>query len=237
MLLGSYQLLFYDPASFVRLAVVVGFALLTAITVHEFSHALVATLLGDRTAQRLGRLSLNPRRHLDPGGTAMLLVAGFGWGKPVPVNQHNLGRGPRDMALVAVAGPLSNLVLAFLLAIPVKAGLLGWSNPTLGRATYVLTGGLREGLSDIVGVVILFNLLLAVFNLVPVAPLDGAKVLGGLLPRQWLPSYSRLEQQGPLLLVGIIIVDILVGQIWGVSLLWSALGPLVRGLVSLATGF
>ena len=237
MLLGSYQLLLYDPGSFLRLAVVVSFALLTAITVHEFSHALVATLLGDQTARRLGRLSLNPIRHLDPSGTAMLLVVGFGWGKPVPVNHHNLPRGPRDMALVALAGPLSNLVLAFLLAVPIKAGWLGWTDPTLGRVTYVLTGGLREGISDIVGVVILFNLLLAVFNLIPVAPLDGSKVLGGLLPRKWLASYARLEVQGPLILVGIIVLDILVGQVWGVSLLWSVIGPLVRGLTSLATGF
>ncbi|MFQ6031162.1 MAG: site-2 protease family protein, partial [Dehalococcoidia bacterium] len=167
MLLGSYQLLLSDPSSFVRLTVLVAFALLVAITVHEFSHALVASILGDSTARRLGRLSLNPIRHLDPSGTVLLLVAGFGWGKPVPVNHQHLERGPVGVALVAAAGPLSNLVVAFLLAIPVKAGLLGWSNPTLGRATYVLTGGLREGLSDIVGVVILFNLLLAVFNLIP----------------------------------------------------------------------
>ncbi|MCY4364649.1 MAG: site-2 protease family protein [Chloroflexi bacterium] len=108
MLLGSFDLLLYDPASFVRLTVLVIFALLTAVTVHEFSHSLIATVLGDGTSRSLGRLSLNPVRHLDPSGTVMMLVVGFGWGKPVPVNLNHL-RGPWGMTLVAAAGPLSNL--------------------------------------------------------------------------------------------------------------------------------
>src|ERR687891_100733 len=107
MLFGSYQLLLENPAAFVRLVVLVIFSLLAAITVHEFSHALVGTLLGDGTARRLGRLSLNPLRHLDPTGTVLILVAGFGWGKPVPVNHHQLSRGPLGMGMVAAAGPVS----------------------------------------------------------------------------------------------------------------------------------
>ncbi len=232
MLLSSFDLLLNDPAGFLRLTVLVLFALLTAITVHEFSHSLVATSLGDETSRRLGRLTLNPIKHLDPSGTVMLLVVGFGWGKPVPVNHHHL-RGPVGMTLVAAAGPLSNLALAFLLALPIKLGLLGWSGPTLGRATYVLTGGFREALTDIVGVVILFNLLLAVFNLIPVAPLDGSKVVGGLVPRSMADGYARFERFGPLLLLGIILADYLLG--WG--LLWRVIGPVVRTLASLATGY
>ena len=107
MLLGSYRLIVDDPAGFVRLAVLVSFSLIVAITVHEFSHAMVANGLGDSTAKRLGRVSLNPLRHLDPGGTMMLLVAGFGWGKPVPVDPGRLAHGKTGNALVAAAGPLS----------------------------------------------------------------------------------------------------------------------------------
>ncbi len=232
MLLGSYQLLLDDPSGFLRLAVLVMFALLTAITIHEFSHSLVATSLGDNTSRQLGRLSLNPIRHLDPGGTLMLLVVGFGWGKPVPVDQHNL-RGPLGMTLVAAAGPLSNLALAFLAAIPVKLGLLSWSGLTLGRANYVLAGGMREALSDVFSMVIFFNLLLAVFNLIPVPPLDGSKVVGGLLPRSMAEGYARYERLGPLLLLLIIFFDFVLGF----GLLWRVIGPIVSLLVYLATGY
>lgn len=102
MLLGSYQLLQDDPSSFIRLAVLVALALITAVTVHEFSHALVASGLGDNTARRLGRLSLNPMRHLDPGGTIMMFIAGFGWGKPVPVDPRQLAHGHTGTALGSV---------------------------------------------------------------------------------------------------------------------------------------
>lgn len=233
MLLGSYQLLLEDPTSFLRLTVLVAISLLVAITVHEFSHALVATGLGDNTAKLLGRLSLNPRKHLDPAGTVMMLVAGFGWGKPVPVNQHNLSHGQTGMALVAAAGPLSNLVVAFLLALPIKLGLLDWSAPALNRVSYVMTGGLPEGLADILGLIIFFNILLAVFNLIPLAPLDGSKVLAGLLPRNQAQAYARVERFGPGLLVGLIMLD----YISNLGILWAVIGPPVRALATVATGY
>ncbi len=232
MLISSFDLLLYDPASFIRLTVLVMFALLTAITIHEFSHSLIATVLGDGTSRGLGRLSLNPIRHLDPSGTVMMLVVGFGWGKPVPVNYQRL-RGPLGITLVAAAGPLSNLALAFLVAIPIKLGLLAWSAPNIYRATHVLSGGMREALSDIAGMVILFNVLLAVFNLIPLAPLDGSRVVGGLLPDSMARSYARYEQFGPLVLMGIILTDYLLG--WGIlrTIIW----PVVELLISLATGY
>ena len=233
MLFGSYQLLLENPAAFVRLVVLVIFSLLAAITVHEFSHALVATLLGDGTARRLGRLSLNPLRHLDPTGTVLILVAGFGWGKPVPVNHHQLSRGPLGMGMVAAAGPVSNVVLAFLAAIPIKLGLLFWSSPSMARATFVMSGGLREGLSDIVALVIFFNLLLGVFNLIPLAPLDGSKVLGGLLPRHSAVSYERFQQYGPVILVAVVITD----AVFNLGILWGVIGPIVGSLATAATGF
>jgi Zn-dependent protease len=233
MLFGSFDLLLENPAAFVRLLVLVIFSLLTAITVHEFSHALLATLLGDSTARRLGRLSLNPLKHLDPTGTVLILVAGFGWGKPVPVNHNHLSTGPLGMSIVAAAGPLSNFALAFLVAIPVKLGLLVWSSPSLTRATFVMSGGLREGLSDIVALVILFNLLLGVFNLIPLAPLDRSKVVGGLLPRHSAASYERFQQYGPVILIALVLMD----AVFNLGILWGFIGPIVNGLVSVATGF
>ena len=141
MLLGSYKLHLDDPASFVRLSVVVAFSLVVAVTIHEFSHALVAGGLEDTTARRLGRLSLNPIRHLNPGGTIMMLVAGFGWGKPVPVDLRRLAHEHTGTALVAAVRPLSNLVLAFVIAVPIKLGALGSTHPDLRRMSYVMTGG------------------------------------------------------------------------------------------------
>lgn len=233
MLLGSYELLLNGQyATFLRLTVLVIFALLTAITIHEFSHSLIASVLGDQTSRRLGRLSLNPVKHLDPSGTVMLLVVGFGWGKPVPVDHHQL-RGPLGMTLVAAAGPLSNLALAFLVAIPIKMGLLGWSGLSLARQNYVLTGGLREALSDITGMVIFFNLLLAVFNLLPLAPLDGSKVVGGLIPRSWAAGYAQFERYSPLILLGIILADVVLR----LGILWRIVGPIVRFLLGAATGY
>ena len=140
MRMGSLDLLQDEPSGLLRLAVLVVFALITAITVHEFSHALVSTSLGDNTAHRLGRLSLNPMRNLDTGGTIMMFIAGFGCGKPVPVDTSQLSRGHTDIALVAAAGSLSNLIFAFPLAIPFKAGLLVPAGLSLNRVARVMTG-------------------------------------------------------------------------------------------------
>lgn len=232
MLFGSYDLLLDDPAGFLRLTVLVALSLVVAITVHEFSHAVVAVGLGDNTARRLGRLSLNPLRHLDPSGTMMMLLAGFGWGKPVPVDPGRLAHGHTGTALVAGAGPLSNLILAFLLAIPIKLGLLDSTRPTLDRVAHVMTGGFREGVSDILGLVIFFNLLLAVFNLIPLSPLDGSRVMAGLIPSDRASEYARLQQFGPAILVGLIMFDFVLG----IGVLWGIMGPVVRGLTSVATG-
>ena len=233
MLLGSYQLLLDDPSSFLRLTVLVAFSLVLAITAHEFSHALVATGLGDNTARMQGRLSLNPKKHLDPTGTVMLLVAGFGWGKPVPVNHHKLSHGRTGMALVAAAGPLSNLVVAFLLALPIKLGLLDYSGLALNRVAQVMTGGLQDALADIIGMAILFNILLAVFNLIPLSPLDGSRVLAGVLPPSQAESYARLQRHGPVILIGLIMADYLLG----LGILWGIIGPVVGFLTSLAIGY
>jgi len=233
MLLGSYDLLADDPSGFFRLAVLIVFALVTAVTIHEFSHALVANTLGDNTARRLGRLSLNPMRHLDPGGTLMMFIAGFGWGKPVPVDQSQLSRGHTDTALVAAAGPIFNLAFAFVLAIPFKTGLLVPTSLSLDRAAHVMTGGFSDGMADILALVIFFSLLLGVFNLLPLAPLDGSKVLAGLVPKEHADAYNKLQRNGPGLLVAIIMLDFALG--FGV--LWGGIGPVVRTLTTAATGY
>lgn len=233
MLLGSYQLLQDDPSGFVRLAVLVAFALITAVTIHEFSHALVATGLGDNTARRLGRLSLNPVRHLDPGGAIMMLIAGFGWGKPVPVDPRQLSRGRTDTTLVAAAGPVSNLIFAFLLAIPFKVGLLVPAGLSLDRVAHVMTGGINEGIADILALVIFFNLLLGVFNLLPLAPLDGSRVIAGFVPQGHITAYNKLQRSGPALLVAVIMLDYALG----LGILWGFIGPVVRALTTAATGY
>ena len=227
MLLGSFDLLADDPSGFFRLTVLIVFALVTAVTIHEFSHALVANSLGDNTARRLGRLSLNPMRHLDPGGTIMMFLAGFGWGK------RQLSHGQAGTALVAVAGPLSNLVFAFLLAIPFKTGVLVPASLSLDRVAHVMTGGLSEGIADVLVVVIFFNLLLGVFNLLPLAPLDGSRVLAGFVPSEQSAAYAKFQRNGPGILVAIIMLDFALG----LGILWGIIGPVVGLLTTAATGY
>ena len=233
MLLGSYDLLVHDLSGFFRLTVLTIFTLVTAVTIHEFSHALVASALGDNTARRLGRLSLNPMRHLDPGGALMMFIVGFGWGKPVPVDPSQLSRGHTDTALVATAGPFSNLMFAFMLAIPFKMGVLVPTSLSLDRVAHVMTGGLREGVADVLALLIFFNLLLGVFNLLPLAPLDGSRVLAGFVPREHTAAYGKLQRYGPALLVAIIMIDFALGF----GFLWGIIGPVVRMLTTVATGY
>ena len=230
MILRNLELLWQDPVTFILfLAVSLG-ALVPAITIHEFSHALVATRLGDDTPRSLGRLSLNPLVHLDLMGSLMLLFVGFGWGKPVPVNAWAFGRNAlRSMSLVALAGPVSNVLFAIVLAIPFRAGLVPW--PFSAEAQlFGSTVSYLAGYALFTG--ILFNLLLAVFNLIPVAPLDGSKVLPGLLPKRLGRSYYRLERWGPGILMAVIGMDIF----FGTRLLFRFLGPPVNLLSGVVVG-
>jgi Zn-dependent protease len=158
-------------------------ALLVAVTVHELAHALVADRLGDPTARRLGRLTLNPLPHIDPLGALAFVLSGFGWAKPVPVNARNLSHPVRDMVWVAVAGPVSNLAVAFVTLVAVR--LLGAVDGTFLRVAELLYA---------------FNLVLGVFNLIPLPPLDGGHFLPYLFPRAG-DFIHKLEQAGPLLLM------------------------------------
>ena len=212
-----------DPAgAVITLLVLIG-SLVAAVTFHEFSHAIAASRLGDDTARRLGRVSLNPIRHLDPMGSMMILVAGFGWGKPVPVNSTYLRPNPRGgAAIVAAAGPVSNILMAAVLSLPLNVGLL---NPEVVGFTFF------EGVADdlpgyIVSSLVFWNILLAVFNLLPIAPLDGFSVAVGLLPRDASAALLRMERIGPLILFGIIAV----GLFTNLNILWALIGPVINVL-------
>lgn len=209
-----FNLLQANPA--VALAFIIG--LVFAITVHEFAHALVAYRLGDPTAKLAGRLTLNPASHLDPIGTLALLIVGFGWGKPTPFDPYNLRNIKRDSALISVAGAVSNFILAAAIAIPYLA-LYFTANldPTI-VAFY-----------RVISIVIWINLILGVFNLIPVAPLDGFKVLAGLLPRSWYEDFQTTEKFGIFILIALLLTGV-IGQVLFpiVSALFSLLMPGLR---------
>lgn len=228
MLLGAFDLLLDDPLTFLAILPVIlltaGLALVIGITIHEFSHALAAYRLGDSTAKRAGRLSLNPIRHLDPVGTALLLLVGFGWGKPTPVDPGSLRRGRTGMALVAAAGPVSNVLLASLVAVPIRLGVLEWA-PPLGFQP-ILDADPVGMVALLLEFLILYNIILAVFNLIPLFPLDGSKIALGVLPLELAVPFARLERYGPALLLVIIALDYLTG----IGILWKVMGPVVNFL-------
>ena len=171
-------------------------SLLVAITVHEFAHAWVAYRNGDPTAARLGRLSLNPLVHLDPLGTLGMLFVGFGWGKPVPVNRSLL-RHPRADLWVSAAGPLTNLGLAYLTGALVRL-------PPLWDGLAAL--GLTPWAAMLVPAFVQLNIMLAVFNFLPIGPLDGSRVVENLLSLSAAPRFRRFNASyGSLLLLGLIV--------------------------------
>ncbi|MBS4007968.1 MAG: site-2 protease family protein [Clostridium sp.] len=194
-------------------------ALLLAITFHEAAHAFMAYRLGDPTAKDQGRLTLNPLKHLDPLGTLALLIFRFGWAKPVPVNpMYFRGDRRRGMFLVGLAGPATNFMLAFL------------SMFVLLTSPLTLEGHL----GNIIVQVYWYNVLLGIFNLLPLPPLDGSKVFSYFLPRQTAYKLGQLDQYGPLILILLIFTGVLS----------TILGPLfnvahyvISTLVSLLTGF
>lgn len=193
-----------------------------ALTLHEFAHAYVAYRLGDPTAKMMGRLTLNPLKHLDPLGTIMLFVANFGWAKPVPVNPQYFQHPNRDMMLVAAAGPASNLILAFLTGMVLR--LSNTEMLPLAEGGVIVLAMLQYSL--------FINLVLTFFNLIPIPPLDGSKILFSLLPPNLVPAYLRFEAMGPLVLLALI----LIGQFSRFSVFGFLLGPPVRFFSKLFAG-
>lgn len=185
-------------------------SILIALSVHEWAHAYAATKLGDPTPWNEGRLTLNPIAHLDPLGTLMFFFVQFGWGKPVNVNPRYFRHPLRDNAIVALAGPLSNLLLAilsFILILFFQPAILAASSATelLHSAGFglQLTAFFGEVLSNL----LFINLALMAFNLLPIAPLDGSKIIAPLIPRRYESEYERFMQIGPFILLGLIIIE------------------------------
>jgi len=170
---------------------------LMAITCHEVSHGYIAYKLGDNTARSMGRLTLNPLKHLDIIGTLMVFIVGIGWAKPVPVNFNNLRNPKRDMIWVALAGPVTNTILAIASALALR-GIVAIETVYLFGAPIKLV---LEPIALMLAFSIYINLLLAIFNLIPVPPLDGGRVAVGLLPYRQAVIYSRIEPYGMILII------------------------------------
>jgi Zn-dependent protease len=195
--------------------------ILLALTVHEFAHAWTANRFGDPTAAAHGRLTLNPLPHLDILGTIMLLFGPFGWAKPVPVNPAYFRQPRRDLLWVSAAGPISNVLLAFVAGMTLRAlHLLPGPDSTVAIVERMLYYA------------VLINLALAAFNLIPLHPLDGSKVLSGLLPLAQAARFDRMAAAGPFILLALI----LVGHRSGFSPLWAVIGPFIRVFGYLFTG-
>ncbi|HEX8960027.1 MAG TPA: site-2 protease family protein [Geobacteraceae bacterium] len=172
---------------------------LMAITCHEVSHGYIADRFGDRTARYMGRLTLNPLKHLDIIGTLMVFLVGIGWAKPVPVNFNNLRHPKRDMIWVGAAGPITNFILAFLSALVLR-GLVALGEMAFGDP---LVRMFIDPIALMLAFSVYINLVLAIFNLIPVPPLDGGRVMVGLLPYRQSVAYAGIERYG---MIGIILI-------------------------------
>lgn len=190
-------------------------AILVAITVHEFAHAWTSDRLGDPTARLQGRVSLNPLAHLDPLGTLMLVLFRFGWGKPVPFDPFNLRNPRRDAALISFAGPAADLILAVILSVLIRLG-------------HVFLGPAAAILQLVLTPFITLAVILAIFNLIPIHPLDGGKVLVGLLPEKLAYQWDEFLNR-----YGFIIILFLIIPFFGFSLISSIIFPIVNMILSL----
>lgn len=185
-------------------------SLVLAVTIHEFAHALAADKLGDNTPRLFGRLTLNPLAHLDPLGTLLILISGFGWGKPTPVNPLNMEDPHRDTAIVSLAGPVSNIILAILMAVPLRLGLW-WG-------IFLLPG-------------IILNVGLAVFNLIPIYPLDGFKIVSGVLPVDLAIAWEQTARYGYILILFLVFFPM-----GNLSLLSGFVQPVSQKILNLIVG-
>jgi Zn-dependent protease len=188
--------------------------LVFALVFHEFSHAWVANKLGDPTARYSGRLTLNPLAHLDPFGSLMILFVGFGWAKPVPVDSRYLANPRVDMMKIAFAGPAANLLLAFVGGTIIRTGLVS------GSITLML---------------LLFtqiNIMLAVFNMIPIPPLDGSQIFSGIMIRRYPELVYKLQMYGPQILLGLIMI----GYFTRISPIWIVMSPFVNFFLFLFAG-
>ncbi len=198
--------------------------LVIAFTVHEFAHAWTADRFGDDTPRANGRLTLNPLAHLDPIGSLLLLIGGFGWAKPVPVNPYALGRSsPLALMWVSLAGPFSNFLMAVLAAIPLRMEWVQYSGYSQGAL---------PTLFELLFYFILINLGLMLFNLLPIAPLDGSKIAVAVLPESWGQVVERVSAYGPIILMAVLFI----GPRIGLDVIGWIIDPVMDNLVSLLIG-
>lgn len=208
---------------------------LLAITCHEVSHGYIAWRFGDPTARMLGRLTLNPLKHLDIIGTLMIFFIGIGWAKPVPVVFENLHNPKRDMIWVAAAGPVTNLILATISALILR-GLVTIGNPASFPSSAAM---FLEPVVLMLAFSVYINLLLAIFNMIPVPPLDGGRVLVGLLPYRQAAAWSKIEPYGMLIIIGLVFFTNVFSHVispflhLGVNLLAGPQSGLVLGVTNL----
>ena len=216
MLFSSFMTLFSREGALISFVISIP-GILVAITCHEFAHAFAADKLGDDTPRRQGRLNLNPFTHLDPFGTIMLVFAGFGWGKPVEINPRNFNRNislSKAEAIVAAAGPIMNFILAIVFEIIIC--IIAKFVPEF----YISQTG--EIIIQIINSIVITNIGLGIFNLIPIPPLDGSKILGGFLPynaRNWMEAHSQ-------------IFEIVFIALWIVGILGMIISPLISATYS-----
>jgi Zn-dependent protease len=183
--------------------------LLICATVHELSHGAAALMLGDQTAKRMGRLTFNPLKHLDPIGTLMIALVGFGFFKPVPVNFMNLKNPKLDMVMVAIAGPISNILFAFLLLcvrIPFMTGTNTYVSEAFWFTWYVSPNQVTNIINEVLMLCIHMNIGLAIFNLLPIPPLDGFKIVGSFMPDNLYYRLLAYERFGFIVLIGLMYI-------------------------------
>ncbi|HPR18282.1 MAG TPA: site-2 protease family protein [Candidatus Cloacimonadota bacterium] len=200
--------------------------LLISLTVHEVSHGYAAYLLGDDTAKRAGRLTLNPISHIDPLGLVMLFVARIGWAKPVPINPYNFRNFKRDTAITAAAGPAANFLLAIVLSLIFQ--LVKGQNPHI----FYTSGAFAQFWLGMLLYAILMNLALGIFNLIPFPPMDGSKILGGFLSDDIYYKYTAKERQG----AQILIIVLLISYIFRLNIISAIIMPPLNFFLKLLTG-
>ena len=192
--------------------------ILFSLSIHEFAHAWMANKLGDPTAKNEGRLTLNPIKHIDPIGLIAFFILKFGWAKPVPVNPYNFKNLDRDDMLVSAAGPASNFIIALIVGLAIRI--------------WLMAGNIAPAAFYMLRLALFMNLALAIFNLIPVFPLDGSHILRSLLPTEKKITFDQTKHYGPFILIGLIML----GNFTGISILGIIIFPFVNFFTRIFAG-
>ena len=234
MILRHLDLINEDFGLFLVLTLAGVFALIVGIAFHEACHAFMATSLGDTLPRRQGRTTLNPLAHLDPAGTMMMIFVGFGWGKPVQFNPLGLKMSPKVASFfVSLAGHLSNFVMAGMLAVPIQLGLVPYIDPFTRSASLLRLESTEEYIGLFLSGALYLNVILGIFNLIPIPPLDGFKVALVILPDDLAEEFVKLDRYGfGVLMLVLFVIPFLTGY----SPVWEIMAPTARWLIETLTG-